>query len=155
MRTTLSPLRAGLVGLIVLAGLAAPAAGEDAGRPPSPAALRLEDLEQMAVRGNPTLAQAAANIEAAPGRAVPPGAANKPDLWQAVSEAGQEQVALENARSQYRAAWRQLAAFVGNPDLPLTPLEGNLEAGSAVPDVDITLTHLLAASPEMQLAHAE
>ena len=52
------------------------------------------------------------------------GAANKSDLLQARIEARQERVALENARTLYLAAWQQLAAFVGNPCLPVARLQG-------------------------------
>src|SRR5262249_5873908 len=45
------------------------------------------------------------------------GAANKPDLLQARIEERQANVALANARTHYDSAWRQLAAFVGRPDL--------------------------------------
>jgi cobalt-zinc-cadmium efflux system outer membrane protein len=227
---------------------------------PTQAALSLADLEQMAVQGNPTLAQAAANLEAARGRAlqsglypnpsvgyegdrigaagsagemqglfidqtivtagklrlnraksaqevsqmeaqalaqqyrvlngvrvrfyhllamqrlldvrtnlltlaedaiktteelVNVGAANKPDLLQARIEARQERVALQNARTGYLAAWQQLAAFVGNPSLSLGRLHGDLEAVTALPDFDITLAHLLEASPELRIARCE
>src|SRR5207244_2587603 len=67
------------------------------------------------------------------------GAANKPDLLQARIEARQEGVALENARALYRAAWEQMAAFIGEPCLPLGRLQGDLEAFAAVPDMDTTL----------------
>jgi hypothetical protein len=40
---------------------------------PAAGGLTLANLEQMALRGNPTLSQAAAQIEAARGRAVPAG----------------------------------------------------------------------------------
>jgi cobalt-zinc-cadmium efflux system outer membrane protein len=83
------------------------------------------------------------------------GAANKADLLQARIEARQERVALENARALYQAAWQQLAAFVGNPCLPLGRLQGDLEAAGALPDFDTALCHLLEASPEVQAAHAE
>jgi outer membrane protein, heavy metal efflux system len=83
------------------------------------------------------------------------GAANKPDLLQARIEARQERVALENARILYQSAWQQLAAFVGEPCLPLVRLQGELEAAGAVPDFDTALAHLLNASPEVQIAHAE
>src|SRR5947207_6075393 len=42
--------------------------------------LTLADLEQMAVRGNPTLAQAAAQVEAAHGRAVQAGLCPNPTV---------------------------------------------------------------------------
>jgi cobalt-zinc-cadmium efflux system outer membrane protein len=83
------------------------------------------------------------------------GAANRPDLLQARIEARQERVALANARVLYRAAWRQLAALLGNPCLPLTRLQGDLEAAATVPEWDATLAHLLEASPELQSARAE
>jgi cobalt-zinc-cadmium efflux system outer membrane protein len=83
------------------------------------------------------------------------GAANHPDLLQARIEARQERVALENARTQYEAAWRQLAALVGTPELAVSRLQGDLEAVAPMPDFDATLAHLLEASPEVQVARAE
>jgi cobalt-zinc-cadmium efflux system outer membrane protein len=83
------------------------------------------------------------------------GAANKPDLLQARIEARQERVALENARALYEAAWQQLAAFVGDPRLPVGRLQGDLEQGPGLPDRDTTLAHLLEASPEVQIARLE
>jgi cobalt-zinc-cadmium efflux system outer membrane protein len=83
------------------------------------------------------------------------GAANKADLLQARIEARQERVALENARTLYEAAWKQLGAFVGEPCLPLVPLQGNLEDSSPLPDFEATLAHLLEASPEVQIARAD
>jgi cobalt-zinc-cadmium efflux system outer membrane protein len=83
------------------------------------------------------------------------GAANRPDLLQARIEARQARVGLENARTLYLAAWQQLAAFVGRPDLPAVRLQGDLEHGCDVPDWDTTLAHLLEASPEVHIARAE
>jgi len=83
------------------------------------------------------------------------GAANKPDLLQARIEARQERVALENARTQYEAAWQQLTALVGVPDLAVSRLDGDLEGAAPLPDFDATLAHLLEASPEIQVAIAE
>lgn len=83
------------------------------------------------------------------------GQANKPDLLQGRIEARQARVGLQNAKALYLAAWKQLAAFVGQPDLPVGPLRGDLEAGDPLPDFDATLAHLLEASPELQVARAE
>jgi cobalt-zinc-cadmium efflux system outer membrane protein len=83
------------------------------------------------------------------------GAANNPDLLQARIEARQQRVALENARTQYEAAWRQLTALVGAPELAVSRLEGDLEAAVPIPDFYATLAHLLEASPEIQVALAE
>ena len=82
------------------------------------------------------------------------GAANKADLLQADIEAQQEKVALENARALYQAAWEQLAAFVGEPGLPLARLQGDVEAFAPLPDACTTLAHLLEASPEVRIAKA-
>jgi cobalt-zinc-cadmium efflux system outer membrane protein len=82
------------------------------------------------------------------------GAANRADLLQARIEARQERVTLENARALYVAAWQQLAAFAGNPCMPMGRLQGDLEAPAAVPELCTTLDHLLAASPELQAARA-
>jgi cobalt-zinc-cadmium efflux system outer membrane protein len=228
--------------------------------PKAAVALTLTDLEQMAVQGNPTLAQAAANVEAARGRALQAGlypnptvgyvgerigaagtagelqgafidqtivtagklqldraqsvhevsqleaqalaqqfrvlnsvrirfyqllamqrlldltadlskvaedavqtteelmnvgAANEADLLQARIEARQEKVDLENARTSYQAAWRQLAALIGNPCFSPGRLQGDLDAPGAVPEFDTTLAHLLEASPEIQVAQSE
>ena len=83
------------------------------------------------------------------------GQANKSDLLQGRIEARQARVGLENAKALYLAAWKQLAAFVGQPDLPAGQLQGDLETGDRLPDFDTTLAHLLEASPELQVARAE
>jgi cobalt-zinc-cadmium efflux system outer membrane protein len=247
-------------GLLVGAAAFLPTVAAEPGAAPSPRPLSLADLEQMALRGNPTLVQAAADIDVARGRAaqsglypnptagyvgerigaggtagemqgmfidqtivtagklrlnrdksaqdvtqaearalaqqyrvvngvrvryyqllamqrlldvraellnvaenavttteelVNVGAANRPDLLQARIEARQERVALENTRTHYRAAWEQLAAFVGEPRLAPVPLPGELEVAGAAPEFDTALAHLLEASPELQAARAE
>ncbi len=83
------------------------------------------------------------------------GAANRPDLLQARIEARQERVALENARTRYQAAWRQMGALVGMPELAMDRLDGDLEATATLPDFDATMAHLLDASPEIHVALAE
>jgi cobalt-zinc-cadmium efflux system outer membrane protein len=83
------------------------------------------------------------------------GAANQADLLQARIEERQERVALENARALFESAWQQLAAFVGNPHLPVGRLQGNLEEGPTLPDFQTALAHILEVSPEVQIAHAE
>jgi cobalt-zinc-cadmium efflux system outer membrane protein len=83
------------------------------------------------------------------------GAANRADLLQARIEARQEKVAQENSRTLYEAVWKQLAAFVGEPCLPPVRLQGNLEDATKLPDFEITLAHLLEASPEVQIARSD
>jgi cobalt-zinc-cadmium efflux system outer membrane protein len=83
------------------------------------------------------------------------GQANRPDVLQARAEARRQHVALAAAENQYQAAWRELAAFVGQPDLPPLPLAGDLEEPLGEFDWDSTLQHILEASPEIQVALAE
>src|SRR5262249_1609983 len=83
------------------------------------------------------------------------GAANEPDLLQARIEARQERVALEHSRTQFEAAWRQLAALVGAPELAVSRLEGDLEAVVPMPAFDATLAHLPEATPKLRFALAE
>lgn len=82
------------------------------------------------------------------------GQANRPDLLQARIEAREQKVGLQNAKARYLAAWRQLAAFVGAPELPETPLAGDLEKGPELPSFDSVWAHLVAASPELHVARA-
>ncbi len=74
------PQSAGWLAPLVVIGFpgalfaAEPAPITEANTPPAaPASLTLADLEQMALRGNPTLTQAAANVEASRGRALQSG----------------------------------------------------------------------------------
>ncbi len=55
------------------------------------------------------------------------------------------------ARQNLLASWRMLAAVVGKPDLPVAPLEGELEA---IPDLnyDECIATTLLESPEVKLA---
>ncbi len=82
------------------------------------------------------------------------GASNNGDLLQARIEARQEEVALANATALYHAAWQQLTALIGEPSLPVTPLQDDLDIHPAVPDGETTLRHLLENSPEMKVAQA-
>ncbi|MBI2806796.1 MAG: TolC family protein [Planctomycetes bacterium] len=83
------------------------------------------------------------------------GAANRPDFLQAKIETRQERVALENSRTLLIAAWKQLGAYVGDPKLLAGGLQGSLEEGTALPDQEASLAHLLEASPELQIAQVE
>jgi cobalt-zinc-cadmium efflux system outer membrane protein len=84
-----------LPGLVFL-GLTLPAAARGADPPNLPAgqtttpppALSLADLEQMALQGNPTLAQAAAAVEASRGKAVQAGLYPNPTIGYAADQVG-------------------------------------------------------------------
>jgi cobalt-zinc-cadmium efflux system outer membrane protein len=79
------------------------------------------------------------------------GQADRPDILQAEVEQQQANVGLRVARQNLQASWRILAAVVGRPSLPLTNLEGNLEA---IPDLNYEewIATALRESPEVKLA---
>jgi outer membrane protein, heavy metal efflux system len=77
------------------------------------------------------------------------GQADAPDVLQ--SEVEQEQAALDtlSAQRRYIAAFHQLAAIAGEPELPLAPLAGDLNASPAPPP---SLDSILEQSPAVQQA---
>jgi cobalt-zinc-cadmium efflux system outer membrane protein len=81
------------------------------------------------------------------------GQADAPDVLQAEVEG--EQAALETMRTerQYMAAFRQLAAAAGQPELPLTQLSGSLEGTPPAPG-EAALNARKSESPAVQRADA-
>ncbi len=77
------------------------------------------------------------------------GQADAPDVLQ--SEVEQEQAALDTLTAQHRyiAAFHQLTAIAGQPDLPITRLAGDLSSTPAQPP---SLDTILAQSPAVQRA---
>jgi cobalt-zinc-cadmium efflux system outer membrane protein len=55
------------------------------------------------------------------------GQADQPDVLEAEVEGDQAELAVAAADQNQIRCWRELAATVGKPELPLTPLTGNLE----------------------------
>lgn len=78
------------------------------------------------------------------------GQADTPDVLQA--EVEQEQAALDSVTAQHRyiAAFHQLTAIAGEPDLPLTRLAGELDASPAQPP---SLDAMLEQSPAVKRAN--
>ena len=60
------------------------------------------------------------------------GQADQPDVLQAQVEADEAQLSLVSAQQEQQRAWSVLAATVGQPQLPLPPLKGNLDRKSVV-----------------------
>ncbi len=83
------------------------------------------------------------------------GQANEPDFLQAQVEANRERVALVAAQQNYRRSWQDLVTQVGAPELPPTPLTGQLEPDGAPLEWEAELCRLLQDSPEIQFAHTE
>jgi len=80
------------------------------------------------------------------------GQADQPDELQAEVEGEQAELAVVAAEQNRLRVWRALAATVGNPQLPLTHLIGNLES---LPEAnpDQWLQAILQASPAVKIAH--
>jgi cobalt-zinc-cadmium efflux system outer membrane protein len=83
------------------------------------------------------------------------GQANEPDLLQAQVEANRERVALVAAQQRYRRGWEHLVTLVGAPELPPTPLAGQLVPDGLPLEWEKELCRLLQESPEIQFAQAE
>src|SRR5262249_34344218 len=79
------------------------------------------------------------------------GQADRPDILQAEVERQQATVTLRVAELELQATWRVLAAVVGKPELPLTRLEGDLDA---LPELNYEewIATTLRESPEIKLA---
>src|SRR6516165_150438 len=79
------------------------------------------------------------------------GQADQPDVLQAAVEADQADLVLTAAQENQQKVWKSLAAVVGRPDLPFSPLSGNLED---VPDLNPEewLQKLLTESPAVKIA---
>lgn len=79
------------------------------------------------------------------------GQADQPDLLQAEIEADESELAVIRSEHEQQRAWRVLAAVVGQPELPLIPLVGNLED---LPEInpDQVLQAILNNSPAVKIA---
>lgn len=64
-------------------------------------------------------------------------------------------VALKNAQHSHQAAWRNLTAVLGQPDLAEQALAGDVTVTNKKFDYQQTLQHLLSSSPEIAAAASE
>jgi cobalt-zinc-cadmium efflux system outer membrane protein len=76
------------------------------------------------------------------------------DVLQARVEAETTRIRLYGAGNRHQAAWRQLAALIGFPEMEHSDVAGNLDESLPELDWNETLTRLLAASPELAQARA-
>ena len=83
------------------------------------------------------------------------GAADRPDVLESEVEARRAQLDATAARNARFAAWRRLAAVVGDPSLTPQPLATSIDA--AVPELDraTALRSLMSMSPEVVAARAD
>jgi cobalt-zinc-cadmium efflux system outer membrane protein len=76
------------------------------------------------------------------------------DVLQAKLEGDQAQLNKQSALNRLDAAWRELAAIVGNPALGYQPLVGDPAAAPCDAQYDVLLSRLLSQSPEIAAAAA-
>src|ERR1035437_5201335 len=82
------------------------------------------------------------------------GQADAPDVLQSEVEAEQAKLSFASSQRQYIQAFRQLAAVVGNPDLPLAMLDGDLEMTPVI-DADHLVQTLIEQSPSVKRVQQE
>jgi outer membrane protein TolC len=83
------------------------------------------------------------------------GHATKAELLQAKIEAREQAGALHTAQAVHQAVWQRMAAIVGQPDLPVGTVGGDLQQCCAMPGFDAAWAHLLEASPELHVARSQ
>lgn len=76
------------------------------------------------------------------------------DVLQAKIEADSARILAEKARNRHNAAWRNLAAVSGVPNMPMAPLTGELQEGLAVLTWDEAVGRVLSESPVASEAQA-
>jgi outer membrane protein, heavy metal efflux system len=79
----------------------------------------------------------------------------KVDVLQASLERQQAEILLASAEQRIAAAWRELAAVVGSPSMPVQPLAGDPGAETADISFDEALARIQSESPEVAAAFAE
>lgn len=79
------------------------------------------------------------------------GQADAPDVLEAEVEAQQADLAVTMAEQNQQRVWKELAAVVGDPRLPLMRLEGNLEGTPAV-NADDLVEKIVNESPAVKIA---
>ncbi|MCH8830362.1 MAG: TolC family protein [Planctomycetes bacterium] len=77
------------------------------------------------------------------------------DVLQAKVELNEALILLRKANNRKRAAWKQLRALIGQPDLAETSLQGDWEPASAQLDAETALQKILSESPEITAAQQD
>ena len=80
------------------------------------------------------------------------GQADRADVLAAEVEAQKAELDLLNAENRAERVWRALADMIGKPDLPGTPLAGELEGEVSTFERKETLDALLQKSPQIERA---
>src|SRR5712691_3260250 len=79
------------------------------------------------------------------------GQADAPDVLESEVEAQQAELMVTMAEQNQQRVWKELAAVVGNPRLPLMRVEGNLEETSPI-NPDELVERIVSESPVVKIA---
>lgn len=82
------------------------------------------------------------------------GQADAPDVLQAEVEAEQAKIDYSSAQRTYLQSFRSLAALAGKPEIPVSPLEGDLEHLPQL-DEDQLLSRIITDSPAIKRAQQD
>jgi cobalt-zinc-cadmium efflux system outer membrane protein len=82
------------------------------------------------------------------------GQADRPDVIEVEIEAERADIDVQRAEHDLERVWHELAAMVGVPDLPLSPLAGDLEAEVPIVDEAAVRERVLRDSAEVRIARA-
>ena len=82
------------------------------------------------------------------------GQADRPDVLEVGIEAERAEIELDRAENDLTRAWQDLATVIGEPDLPYTPLAGDLEAELPTVDEVAAREQILKESPELRIARS-
>jgi cobalt-zinc-cadmium efflux system outer membrane protein len=80
------------------------------------------------------------------------GQLGEAEVLQAEVEHQREQLKLKRANNDLQQSWRDLMAYVGSPNMQMTPLVGQLDPTNPPLDWDSALGQLLASSPQLTAA---
>jgi cobalt-zinc-cadmium efflux system outer membrane protein len=83
------------------------------------------------------------------------GAADRPDVLESEIEARETRLALDAARNQQYHTWLSLATMVGQPDLKLRPLAGEVDTSPPELDREAAVAALMRDSPQLRRARAQ
>lgn len=78
----------------------------------------------------------------------------RPDVLQSEIQLSEVDLAIQQAEFDYSAAWNELAALTGVPDLGQAPLIGNLDSTDITRNAENEFAHIAASSPLLAAAQA-
>src|SRR5438094_873092 len=118
------------------------------------ALVTLGQVQKIASDSNPTLRQAEAEIRTAKARLMKHGQADESEVLEAEVETQRARISARMQENTLREEWRSLAAVIGQPDLPLATVAGDLEKGWPELNEEEAVEAIAKESPAVRIADA-